>query len=67
MNVTLDITTVISMLTMVQSAILHVADSVTLPEPTALILMGTLMLTIGNLQRRATLLAKQALRGSSNL
>jgi hypothetical protein len=43
------------MLTMVQNVILNVTNSgLSLPEPTALLLMGALMLTVGNLRRRAS-------------
>jgi hypothetical protein len=66
----MNVTTVIPMLTMVRNEIWRAIHSVTLPEPAALILMfilmAVLMLTVGNLQRRATLRA-QALCGSSNL
>ena len=59
------------MLTMVQNAILHVTNyGFGLPEPTSLLLVGTLMLTIGNLQRRAAGLANEAresLRSGSNV
>jgi hypothetical protein len=44
------------MINLLQSVILNATNSGTLlPEPTALLLMGTLMLIVGNLQRRAFL------------
>jgi hypothetical protein len=63
----MNVTTVIPMLTMVPNAIWHLAYAVSLPEPVALIVMGSLMLTIGNLQRRAALLAKETPRKQQSL
>ena len=53
------------MLTMVQNLILDVTNSGTLlPEPTALLFLGTLMLIVGNLQRRAILTRETVGRSS---
>jgi hypothetical protein len=49
----MNLTTVNLMQTMVQNVILYVASSgMSLPEPTALLVLGTFMLTVGNLKRR---------------
>jgi hypothetical protein len=42
------------------SLVTNVGNTIALPEPMALLLVGTLMLSLGNLQRRVVRLAPSA-------
>ena len=57
----MNMTTVSLMQNMVQNMILYVTNSgISLPEPTALLVMGTFMLAVANLKRRSTRMAGEA-------
>jgi hypothetical protein len=45
---------------LLHSLITNVGNTIALPEPTALLFVGTLMLSLGNLQRRVVRLAGSA-------
>ena len=42
---------------LLHSLVTNVGNTIALPEPTALLFMGTLMLSLGNLQRRVARLS----------
>ncbi len=61
MDLVMNVTPVTLMLTMVQNVILHATGpAISLPEPIILLLVGMLMLTVGNLKRRTAALTSQA-------